>query len=358
MPQELLDPEIVEGNDETEGESPLELRYAITSYGADMPVDGLVSRIKKGDIVIPGFQRPFTWTLGRASRFIESLLLGLPVPSLFLAKERETGKQLVIDGQQRLRTLERFYDGVWPETGRPFALQGVQPQFEGKTYMALADEDRRRLDDSTIHAIVVRQDEPSNDDSSVYEIFERLNTGGVKLTGQEIRTAIYRGEFIELLKELDQLPDWRTIIGSAAKGLRDEELILRFLAFYFEGDKYERPMKSFLNGFAGNNRHLTKYDAETIRVLFRNTTTIVARCLGPAAFRPKRSLNAAIVDAILVGIARRLEQGPISDCGLLKDAHQLLLADTQFRDSTEQSTAGEQSVRTRLRLAVVAFGKV
>ena len=92
------------------------LRFAISSYGADYTVDGLVKRIREGSVYIPPFQRGFVWDIKDASRFIESLLLGLPVPSIFLAKEPDTGKLLVVDGQQRLLSLRNFYDGIWEPT--------------------------------------------------------------------------------------------------------------------------------------------------------------------------------------------------------------------------------------------------
>jgi hypothetical protein len=167
--------DIVDIDPEGEDEE-LEFVYSITSYGADYPVDGLVKRIDAGDIIVPEFQRQFIWPRPRIERFIESLLLGLPVPGIFLAREPESNRLLVIDGQQRLRTLSAFYKGIL--RGREFKLsKGVQAQFVDRTYETLEEEDRRRLDDSIIHATVIRQDEPSDDQSSVYFIFERLNTG-------------------------------------------------------------------------------------------------------------------------------------------------------------------------------------
>ena len=87
-----------------------------SSYGADYPVDGLVKRINAEDIYIPEFQRGYVWSLNQASRFIESLLLGLPVPGIFVAKDEETKKLLVIDGQQRLKSLQFFYNGMFRPT--------------------------------------------------------------------------------------------------------------------------------------------------------------------------------------------------------------------------------------------------
>ena len=201
LEKELLlqgEQEIDEIMDESEAVIPF--KYSITSYGADYPVDGLVSRIKNEDISIPSFQRGYVWSLKEASRFIESLLLGLPVPSIFLSKERDTQKLLVIDGQQRLLTLSYFYDGLWPVTRREFILKGVTAQYEGCAYKDLPHEAKRRLADSILHAIIVKQDEPSEDSSSIFHIFERLNTSGVSLTPQEIRTAIYHGPFSEMLE--------------------------------------------------------------------------------------------------------------------------------------------------------------
>jgi len=179
-------------------------QYSITSYGADYTIDGLVRRIQKGDIIVPRFQRSFVWSYLQASRFIESLLLGLPVPGIFFSKEYGSEKLLVIDGQQRLRTLQFFYEGQFKPTGQVFELKGVQPEFEKKTYETLAVEDRRRLDDSVMHATIVKQDKPEEDNSSIYYIFERLNTGGTLLMPQEIRSSIFQGELNDLLKELNQ----------------------------------------------------------------------------------------------------------------------------------------------------------
>jgi len=131
--------------DEAEGEL-IPFRYAITSYGADYPVDSLVQRLDRDVIFVPEFQRKYVWTLKQASRFIESLLLGLPVPGVFFAKESDSGKLLIIDGQQRLRSLQYFYSGLFK--GKEFRLTDVQPRYEGKTYKTLDGEDQLRLNDS------------------------------------------------------------------------------------------------------------------------------------------------------------------------------------------------------------------
>lgn len=332
-------------------------KYSITSYGADYPVDGLVKRISAESIFIPSFQRGYVWTLPQASRFVESLLLGLPVPGIFLSKDEPTQKLLVIDGQQRLRTLQWFYEGVFIPTKKEFSLQGVQSRFEGSTYRRLSDEDRRRLDDSILHATIVKQEEPSEDESSIYYIFERLNTGGTTLRPQEIRTAIYHGPFNDLLGVLNEHEAWRALYGPTDTRMRDRELILRFLALHFRADVYRRPLKGFLNDYMGANRYLRLQNEAVIRNAFVPTVEIIADVIGSRAFKPKRALNAAVSDAVMVGIVRRLQEGVIRNARELAESYNQLLANEEFVAATERSTTDEESVRRRLALASQVFAR-
>jgi uncharacterized protein with ParB-like and HNH nuclease domain len=159
---------------------------------------------------------------------------------------------LVIDGQQRLKTLLFFYEGFFnpkPEnkTHRVFSLTNVQKRFEGKTYHALDERDRLKLDNSIIHATNVRQEDPPDGDTSMYHIFERLNSLGMRLTAQEIRCAMYHGSLIDEIKSLNEYPSWRKVFGKKHTRLKDQQLILRFLALFYEAPDYERPMEEFLN---------------------------------------------------------------------------------------------------------------
>lgn len=351
---EIVEEEVADERDaEEEGALPT---YSITAYGADYPVDGLVKRLDAGDIVIPSFQRGYVWSKGQADRFIESLLLGLPVPGIFLSKEPNSNKLIVIDGQQRLRTLEFFYSGLFQ--GREYRLSGVNPAFDGKTYKTLEDEDRRRLDDTIIHATIVRQEKPSEDDSGIHHIFKRLNTGGTALQPQEIRASIYQGSFNELLGELDETNEWREIYGNPSKRLKDQELILRFLALYLDADSYTRPMQEFLNNFMGRNRHLDDSRAEEFRNAFVNTVRTIHGAVGKQAFRPEGALNAALFDAVMVGVARRLAVGPIDDRSGLASGYSELLSDGRFEQAYKRATSDDESVRTRLRLATEAFSSL
>jgi Protein of unknown function DUF262 len=368
MDQQASPPVEEEVDDLDELNEVLPTTYSITSYGADYPVDGLVKRLVQGDIVVPlfrlepepgqstvGFQREYVWTKPQADHFVESLLLGLPVPGIFLVKE-SNGKHLVLDGQQRLRTLESFYAGLFQ--GKEYTLENVQEKWRDKTYKTLHADDRRRLDDSIIHATVVRQDEPTEDQSSIYLIFERLNSGGTFLQPQEIRVALYHGQFASLLSKLNDNVKWRTLYGKKSPRLKDLELILRFFSLYFYANKYERPMKDFLNRNMASNRSLAKHDATELTTLFEKTVTLIHDALGPRAFRLKNAINAAVLDSVMVGVAGRLAKGSIKSSEDLTKAYTSLLSKTDYLSATGRATADEESIKTRLRLAKEAFANV
>jgi uncharacterized protein DUF262 len=344
--------------------------FEITAYGADYDVEGLVKRLQRGDIVIPtfdpeieptdsgvvGFQRRFVWRKTQCDRFIESLLLGLPVPGIFLVKE-PNGVLLVLDGQQRLRTLEKFLEGFFND--KVFKLESVQERFEGLTYKDLADEDRRRLNDAIIHATVVRQDTPQNEQESVYLIFERLNTSGTTLQPQEVRSALYSGELAELIRTLNENEDWRAIFGPPSPRFKDHELIVRFFALLYYGDQYKRPMKVFLNRYMATNRNLESQSAGELQAIFEKTVSAFRKAKGDRIFRVPRNLNAAVFDAAMTGLARRIDEiDEVTDLDALAKAYDELVADETFLGAVERATADEDSVRTRLTKATQAFSSI
>ena len=350
MPNERIyqaeDPTIDDpvGDDEELGQP---VRYTISSYGADMPIDGLVNRLKRGDIFVPKFQRNFVWTLAQASRFIESLVLGLPVPGIFLFKEPETQKLMVVDGQQRLLTLQYFYHGVFGE--RKFKLIGVSEEFNQKTYGSLPPEAQRYLNDSILHATIFQQIDPENDRSSVYSVFERLNTGGTQLSQQELRACVYHGKLNDLLSELADNTYWRNLYGPRSSRKKDEEIILRFFSLYYCLDSYERPMKNFLNNFMETHRQLDKRKSKEFRKIFEKTVETATKILTRTALRPERALNVSVADAVLVGLAHRLQRGPISKKKSLISAHKRLLA--QLRDEALYTDGTTEKDRVNRRIA-------
>ncbi|MFC2042413.1 DUF262 domain-containing protein [Chloroflexota bacterium] len=186
---ELVIEDIASEDEDAETGVPI---YRIGSYPSDPTLEGLKTKREREEIIIPRFQRGWVWSPAQASRLVESFLLGLPVPSIFVYKE-VSGKQIVIDGQQRLRTIWGFFDGVLPG-GSPFYLRGVDPQWNGKKYENLNETDRIRFRDSILRVVIVEQLDPE-DTTSIYHIFERLNTGGTGLTPQEVRNSSYHGPF-------------------------------------------------------------------------------------------------------------------------------------------------------------------
>ena len=346
--------------DEREEIAPL--HYGITSFGADFPVDGLVKRMVNRDIVVPtfdpavedselgivGFQRDFVWSKSQCDRFVESLLLGFPVPGIFLVQGAE-GVYLVLDGQQRLRTLQAYYGGVLRE--RAFRLQYVQDDFRGLRYDDLDTDSRRRLDNSIIHATVVRQETPSEDQSGIYKIFERLNTGGTLLQPQEIRVALFGGPLVRLLRDLNENPNWRALCGNRSKRLKDQELILRTFALRSMAADYRAPMKEFLNRYMGWNRYLEHESTEELAELFARTVETIHQRIGQRAFRPLRAVNAAVVDSLMTTVADGLRSGTLVSTDSLRTQYDSLMADAEYRSGIERATAREEQVALRLARA-------
>lgn len=321
--------------------------YQITTFGADYPVDGLINRFDRGDIYRPEFQRNFVWTLSQASKFIESILLGLPIPSVFLYKEEDSRQHLIVDGLQRLTTLHSYYKGIFPGTDRAFRLKNVKSRFENKTLEDLDVEDQRRFVDAVIHAMIIQQTSPQGDKSSVFHIFERLNSNGTPLQPQEIRSAIYHGPFNSLLFELNRNDSWRDIFGRIHRRSKDEELILRFLAFLFDETEYTSPMKLFLNNFMAKNQDLSLISKRKCTQSFVSMIEAVHQTLGPKAFRIGRSLNAAVFDSFGTAIARHNIESP----KVIERAYSKLLADEKYIELVSKATANERNVAGRLLMA-------
>lgn len=332
--------------------------------GQDFDVDGLVRRLRSGDIKVPqfghndpviesaGFQRGFVWTRSQMDRFIESLLLGFPIPGVFFVRQRDR-RYLVLDGQQRLLTLQAFYEGL--HRGREFSLANVAEEFEGLTYKTLPEELRRTLDNTFIQATIVDTDGSTESLEAVYQIFERLNSGGTQLTPHEIRVALYAGPLVDLIEDLNRNEDWRALYGSRSARVRDQELILRVLAFFLAGDEYSRPLKVFLNKFAGDHRDATSSGIRVASELFRMASRTLVEGPGQSALRKASTqVNAAQTEAIYVGLMRRLERGPVHASDL-SAAVEALRNDTEFNAATTRATADEEPVATRLRLATDAF---
>lgn len=348
---------------------------SLNYFGADFDVSGLVRRLKEGDIVVPrfdpdesagselsGFQRQRVWSGPRMEKFIESLLLGWPVPSIFLVLEPDQ-RYLVLDGQQRLTALQSFYDGAFPD-GRPFVLSDVADHLKGATYDTLTAQSRRKLNNTFIQATVI---EPAGTQGheSVYRLFGRLNSGGVILTPQEIRVALYRGPIIDYIRDLNADVNWRRLFGPSHKRLKDHELILRALALLdvltavrgrwddeeVRKEAYKPPMSDFLNGYLGRHRTLTGLNPDQLRLAFASSCELLLKSVGGDGLRYAGTINAAHVDAIIAALMYLHDNGQMPSESHLADGIRALRASAEYAAYVTKSTSHRDSVIGRLRLA-------
>ncbi len=337
---------LIEDTEPTDDDEPQNIRYEITSYPSDFTVKVMYEKWKSNQLIIPGYQRGYVWNLRQASRLIESFLLGLPIPQVFLYRERSSPKLIVVDGQQRLGTIARFYNGE-------LRLRGVNGTWVGKTYDELIEDDRLTLDDATLRAIVIRQIQP-NDNSSVYQIFERLNTGGTQLNDMEIRRAIFQGNANGLLDKLNDNDDWRALVGRSKPHTRflDVELILRVLALAENWQRYGKPMKKFITDYM---EILDKENAAKIEDLekrFAKACKVVRAELGERPFHLRQRLNLAALDAVMACSVELVDSLKPD----ISSAYESLRADDVFMKTVTHDTSDAAVVRQRFKLVHSAFG--
>jgi len=311
-------------------------------YGADFPVDLLVRRMEQGDFIIPGFQREYVWKDQEASRFIESLLIGLPTPSLFLAKDKSSNQYIVIDGQQRLKTLQYFFAEAFPD-GRIFRLKGVTSALNGMTFSQLPPSERRVLQDSIIHCIIISD---NYDPSGMFHIFERLNTTGTPLNPQEVRNAIYHGPFSGLLQELSKDETWRKLYGKPSNRAEEQELILRFLALHYDFEEYRGSLVDFLNHFMIKNQRLDLISKREMERVFLYTAHFLYECIGSQVFMHNKSFSRVLFDSITLLTSKKIDDG--LDCELFKRFYTLLVGDDQFWSMSQHATTSRKNLDMRL----------
>lgn len=327
--------------------------YKINTYGVDFSLEVYSHKIDEGDIIVPSFQRRYVWSHKKASKLIESFLLGLPVPQIFLSREQDTEKLLVVDGQQRLKTINQFFHTKF-ENGRTFYLTGVKTRWEGKTYIELVDSDKRKFKNTPLRATIFEQTDPK-DNSSMFQIFERLNTGGMPLSQQEIRNSLYHGKIIDFLNKLNSNETWRKLLNKAKPDarMRDIEMILRFFALFKFWKNYKPPMKDFINQFMENNKNLDEQKMIFFERIFSETMKIIYTEIGNNAFKIKAGLNVAVFDAITVGIA---------EVGLKRTRNLKLECDSlkkieAFQNAVSQSTTNRDQLESRIKLAIQKFSQ-
>lgn len=338
----------------------------VTYSGQDFDVDGLIRRLSNEDMIIPrfglddstvevqGFQRGFVWSKKQMDRFIETLLLEYPVPGIFLVRQQSDKRFLVLDGQQRLLTIKAFHDGKYRD--KTFRLENVAEQFKGLSYEDLPDQYRRTFDNSFIQATVVNMTGTPESREAVYQIFERLNSGGTQLTAHEIRVAVFSGNLVKELVDLNNNNDWREIYGTKINNrLRDQELILRILSLYISADTYKSPLKTFLNKFMSNYRNSNDKlkEAESI---FIKAASLINASTAPETLRGSQPrINNAILEAFFIGLMHALANNHSCTQETLNNAAKILMNDTSFIDACTNSTANADKVKTRLDKAYGAL---
>ena len=195
-------------------------------------------------LIVPDFQRANVWNIKKASEFVDSILRGLPVPSMFIYDDMEKNRYLVVDGQQRLNSLYSYIKrGMYGDS--VFRLVGnIHPNWTGRTFEELDQEDKDRLEDTLLNITVMRQIAPDDGQSSMYLAFQRINTGGIALTAQEIRMAVSYGELARYINQLsadEKLRKWDFLRSKNNRTFGNysqiQELLLKFWAYYFNYPK-------------------------------------------------------------------------------------------------------------------------
>jgi hypothetical protein len=343
-----------------EAEAPAAVRgeeRKIFTSSSDPTIKDLHDRYKDGELSLqPDFQRQFVWDRTRSSRLIESVLLGVPLPIIYLAEEGD-GNESVIDGQQRLTSFFEFLDGTLKLSGLR-----VRETLNGMKFSELPKDAQSIIKKTSLRAITIKRE---SDKDLKFEIFERLNSGSVALNDQELRNCIYRGSYIKLLKELSEDADFRKLLNFSGpdKRMRDVEMVLRFAAFYRTTYlNYSPPMKSFMNNEMEKHQHLSPSAQEEIRYAFKKSCQLVFSLLGEHAFKrfyrgneenangrwePKK-VNSSLYDVLMFGFTAYEKPQIYPRLDSIREALIDLMAnDDAFISAIELSTSSKQAVETR-----------
>ncbi|WP_316772916.1 DUF262 domain-containing protein [Pedobacter frigiditerrae] len=364
---EELEEEILFDDEDQEADSDLisgEATKIYTEQG-DPEIDGLYQRWKRGKLnVQPDFQRYFVWDITKSSRLLESAMLDIPLPVIYLTEEAD-GKIYVIDGQQRLTSFFAFIDGLFPDKkGKPFKLTGLKvlKDYQGKQFTQLPEDIQDKIRYCKLRTITFKKE---SNPSLKFEIFERLNTGSVPLNTQELRNCIYRGRFNNLIKELASDKEFMSLLGLSHpdRRMKDVELVLRFTAFYHNTHiNYKAPIKNFLNNEMTRFQNISDKDAEQLRNAFKNAVSSIKSLLGENAFKrfykgteanpdgywEKSRFNTSLFDVLMDSFARIDKNLIYPNIDSIKEAFiYLMTSDNEFIDAIEIGTSEERKVIRR-----------
>lgn len=372
--------EIVESDPAEETAAQIE-EYDLTSAPNDFNVTTIYSFIESGAVKVPAFQRNYVWDIKRASRLIESLIIGLPVPQAFLY-EQGRNNFLVVDGQQRLMTIYYFMKGRFPRANKraelrrvftqhgeipqqylndndffelfrlrlPEVKEGVPNKFNGLTYATL-DEYATQFNLRTIRNIIVKQVKPSEDNSSIYEMFNRLNTGGTLLMPQEIRTSLYHSEALNQLTRINDDPRWRKLINTEQPDvhMRDVEVLLRSIAVWRNGGNYQPSMARFLNSFAGSMQAYGDAERSEIEGAFDWFLNAISDDVAADMRSENGRLVVSLFEAVFSALVERRRQN--GDFAVPPTYVSSLIVDEAFREASDVRPTDRANVRNRREIA-------
>ncbi len=370
-------------DDYADGADDLQIdEYDISATPNDFNILTLFNFVESGAVRIPGFQRNFVWDQARSSKLIESLILGIPVPQLFLY-EQARNRFLVIDGQQRLMSIYYFLKGRFPKKEKRVELRGIFDaegkipdavlhdgnyfdvfnlrlssdlpskinKFHGLNYQTLGDY-KTQLDLRPIRNIIVKQNGPGDDDSSIYEVFNRLNTGGINLRPQEIRTSMYHSDFYDMLYRINQDPRWRELLGSSEPDLhnKDIEILLRGFAMMTHSSSYAPSMVRFLNQFSRKCESLDSAQNRYFEDLFANFIAATRDLPEDGFINVKNNrFNIALFEAVFTASCEKAFATKSMPAGVLDpDAVGGLEADPAFVAAANEGTTRTANVKIRL----------
>ncbi|HFK5526618.1 TPA: DUF262 domain-containing protein [Elizabethkingia anophelis] len=313
----------------------------------------------KGKIITqPDFQRNLVWPSKSKSKFIESILLNFPIPFIYLNEVIEKkgntaeSKYMIIDGLQRTSTLEEFYKNK-------FALNNLDatPKYNDHTFEMLPDILKSKFEDKKLNIFILK---PSTPMEVVYDLFNRINTGGTQLNRQEVRNCIFIGQSTRLLKELSEQEYFKKAISYGVSPIRmkDRELILRYIAFnYFDfKNKYEGNLSGFIeNAMKGINRWDEK-KIENLKNDFKRVMEWTYKIWADKSFRiptekTRGTINMAIFETICYSISHMSDDFINKNKATLKKNYSKLITNETYFDAVTRSTNNKSKVDDRFRLA-------
>lgn len=359
--------------------------YEISASPNDFNIRTLFDFIDSGIVKIPGFQRNYVWDIKRASKLIESLLIGIPIPQIFLY-EQGKNEFLVIDGQQRYFTIYFFKKKRFPRKEKRFELRKIFQDYKGipeniisnneyftdfnlrlpeqlpdkknkfnkLNYSTLSEDDRTALDLRTIRNIIIKQNSADDGDSVVFEIFNRLNSGGVNLKPQEIRTSLYHSKFYDMLYRINMNSDWRNLTPQNTPDLnmKDVEILLRGFAMLINHDKYKPSLTKFLNDFSAKARKFDEGKIQFLEGLFGEFAKELAAIDKKVFFTKGGRFNISVYESIFVALCEKSYKDS-STVVKPTDAIKIhsLKNDKEFVTATLSKTANTSNVNLRIERA-------